>query len=106
MSPDARVLIVDDDRLMRLRTRRMLGLMAITKVVDVENGGLALQLFWHAPSAFDLIICDWNMPLMSGVDVCKQIRAARPTLPFIMVTARLDLMSVRSEERRVGKECR
>ncbi len=44
--------------------------------------------------SFDLIICDWNMPGVSGVEVCKQVRAERPDLPFLLVTGRSDPDSV------------
>src|SRR6266480_2431587 len=36
----------------------------------------------------DLVVLDVMMPLMSGLDVCKQLKAKRPSLPIIMLTAR------------------
>jgi DNA-binding response OmpR family regulator len=40
-----------------------------------------------------LIICDWSMPGISGMEVCKQVRAAKSDLPFLMVTGRNDTHS-------------
>ncbi len=39
-------------------------------------------------SSPDLVLLDVMMPRMSGLDVCKQLKARRPTLPIIMLTAR------------------
>jgi two-component system chemotaxis response regulator CheY len=92
----AKILVIDDDQMMRLRTRHMLGVVGIENVFEVENGGQAMLVFHHAPLTFDLIMCDWNMPGMSGVQVCQQIRAVRRTVPFVMMTGRLDAESVKT----------
>ena len=53
----------------------------------------------------DLILLDVMLPKMNGFDICKNLREAGSTVPIIMLTAREEETD-RSEERRVGKECR
>jgi two-component system chemotaxis response regulator CheY len=88
------VLVVDDDAAIRQMVGTMLRRLAI-KPVDAENGAQAVQLFRAAPALFDLVICDWNMPGISGIDLCQQMRAERPELPFLLVTGRGDAASVK-----------
>ena len=42
----------------------------------------------------NLIICDWNMPNMNGVELLRQLRTVDPDMPFLMVTGRTDIESV------------
>jgi CheY-like chemotaxis protein len=93
VSSTRRVLLVDDESSIRNLTREMLRRMAITDVVEAESGDQALRLFRAGPAPFDLIICDWSMPGISGMEVCKQVRAAKSDLPFLMVTGRNDTHS-------------
>jgi len=67
--------------------------MTFTDVVEAESGDQALALLRAGPAPFDLIICDWSMPGISGTEVCKQVRAANPVLPFLMLTGRNDTAS-------------
>jgi CheY-like chemotaxis protein len=91
---DLRVLLVDDNESVRTLTRQMLRRMAVTSIREANDGSSALEIFRATPMSFDLIICDWNMPVVSGVEVCKQVRAERPDLPFLLVTGRSDPDSV------------
>src|SRR3546814_17806977 len=67
------------------------------RVADASDGEEALLL--AAERKPDLILLDWMLPLLSGIEVCRRLRrsADTKTVPIIMLT--------RSEERRVGKEC-
>lgn len=88
------VMIVDDDQTMRMLIRRMLGRMKITNLIEAEGGEEALVRLGETPQPCDLVICDWNMPGMSGMELFKQVHAAKPALPFLMLTGRADLDSV------------
>src|SRR4051812_24175958 len=59
-------------------------------IFAVENGEEALTLLDSQP--FDLVILDWMLPGLSGLDVCKKVRASRASpftsIPIFMVTAR------------------
>ena len=64
----------------------------VDKVVGLEMGADD-----YIDADFDmvnLVICDWNMPRMNGVDFLRQIRTIFPDLPFLMVTGRCDKDSV------------
>jgi len=83
------VLVVDDDadlcRLFEVELSRH-GFTVRT----ANHGEEALQILEHAD--FDVVLSDVGMRGMSGIDLCRQIAAARPSLPVIVVTAhgRLD----------------
>src|SRR5690554_7907254 len=76
------------------------------QIEEAVNGSKARQLL--ARTSFDLILCDWEMPEMSGLELLEWFRGqpGQQKTPFIMVTSRGDRDNVvqRSEERRVGKE--
>ncbi|HEX7967673.1 MAG TPA: response regulator [Stellaceae bacterium] len=85
---DKQVLIVDDDASMRTLIQRMLARMKIAKSIEAEGGEQALQRL--ATMSVDLVICDWNMPGMSGMELFRRARSLRPDLPFLMLTGRAD----------------
>jgi len=60
------------------------------RVEDAGDGGEALTRITEAPP--DLVLLDWMLPTMSGIEVCRQIRRrpATRTLPVIMLTARAE----------------
>jgi two-component system, chemotaxis family, chemotaxis protein CheY len=88
---DKKILIVDDDASMRTLTRRMLSRMGIANLAEAEGGAQALQLLEGTP--VDLVICDWNMPAMSGMELFARARSLRPDLLFLMLTGRADAES-------------
>ena len=92
------VLIIDDDRLMiRLieHILRGMGFEDIHASQDPETG-LALILEGdNIGDGFDLIICDWMMPNMTGIEILKRLRAKRLETPFIMLTANVSEAAVR-----------
>jgi two-component system chemotaxis response regulator CheY len=82
-----RVLVVDDFATMRKIVKNVLRQINIDNVVEAENGKHALNVLKDEP--VDLIISDWMMPEMTGIEflrVCKEDEAKRG-IPFIMVTA-------------------
>lgn len=81
------VLIVDDARVAREILRNMLKEMGITNVVQAGDGKEATDRL--AEGRIDLVLSDWNMPGMSGLDLLRHMRASTRLqgIPFIMVTA-------------------
>src|SRR5256886_15072125 len=80
-----RILIVEDEPNMVAGLRDNFeyeGYEVIAAGDGAEGLGRALN---EAP---DLVVLDVMMPKMSGLDVCKQLKAKRPALPVIMLTAR------------------
>lgn len=88
---DTKILIVDDDASMRMLTRRMLSRMGIANLAEAKGGAQALRLLEAAP--VDLVICDWNMPAMSGMELFARARLLKPDALFLMLTGRADAES-------------
>jgi len=81
------ILLVDDSKTMRMivqRAIRQAGFRGLT-VDEAENGAQALEkLHGEKPK---LILSDWNMPEMSGIDFLRQIRAEQNEVPFGFITS-------------------
>jgi DNA-binding NtrC family response regulator len=79
------VLVIDDDRHMRLACMR-----ALTKAgwsaVGAETGDEGLQELRNGINRIDLILLDQLMPGLSGLDTLEQIRNINPDLPVIIMT--------------------
>jgi CheY-like chemotaxis protein len=80
-------LVVDDFAPMRKVTAGQLHLMGANTVLAASNGMEALQLL--RSRRVDVILSDWNMPVMSGLELLQAVRADPhfSHLPFIMITA-------------------
>jgi two-component system, chemotaxis family, chemotaxis protein CheY len=81
------ILLVDDSSTMRRIQRNTLERMGHGDVVEVEDGVAAMERL--AAEKFDLVLLDWNMPNLNGMEVLKKIRGepALKALPVIMVTS-------------------
>jgi two-component system, chemotaxis family, chemotaxis protein CheY len=93
-----KVLIIDDEREMRELLRRMLGKLNIATVIEAASGAQGLRELDRAIEPFDLVICDWNMEGMTGMQFFEEVRA-RYEVGFLMLTGRSDAASVLSAKR-------
>lgn len=87
MNPNLRVLIVDDYKTMLRIVRSMLSEIGLKNVDEACNGEEALA---HLQSkSYDLILSDWNMEPMSGLELLRAVRANPKTqkVPFLFLTA-------------------
>lgn len=82
-----RVLVVDDFATMRKIIKNVLKQISIENVLEAESGKHALSVLKNDP--VDLIISDWIMPEMTGIEFLKACKSddTYKTIPFIMVTA-------------------
>lgn len=82
-----RILVVDDFPTMRRIVINLLKQLGFSNVVEASDGREALDKV-HTDK-IDLVVSDWNMPNMTGIDFLKELRADEKykALPFIMVTA-------------------
>lgn len=82
-----RILVIDDFQTMRRIIINLLRQLGFTNMVEADDGTTA----WERLEAetIDLIISDWNMPKMTGMDLLRKVRASEryKATPFIMVTA-------------------
>jgi two-component system, chemotaxis family, chemotaxis protein CheY len=82
-----RALVIDDSRTVRLIIGDILRELGI-EVLEAKNGLEALELVKHGPE-FDLLLVDWHMPEMNGLDFIKAVRSdqANDTVRILMVTS-------------------
>lgn len=84
-----KILVVDDFSTMRRIVRNLLVELGFSSplIHEADDGANALAMLRSMP--FDMVITDWNMPNMSGIELLRAIRAeaALRALPVLMVTA-------------------
>ena len=82
-----KILIVDDFSTMRRIIRNILKQLEFINVEEAEDGSIAFEKLKEAN--YDLLITDWNMPNMTGLDLLKEVRANEKLkdLKVLLVTA-------------------
>lgn len=85
--PNMKILVVDDMVTMRRIVKNILKQLGFANVDEAENGQEALQKL--RADTFGFVVSDWNMPVMTGIDMLRAIRADEKlkTTPVLMVTA-------------------
>ena len=89
------ILVVDDSRIMRNIVKNTFDLLKIpVHYVEAEDGKRAIQIL--SENKVDLILLDWNMPNLSGIDFLKQIKSMDNyrDIPVIMVTSEAAKLNV------------
>ncbi|TFW25518.1 response regulator [Massilia arenosa] len=96
MDKSASILIVDDYLLIRTSVRSVLAELGFFNVYQADNGKTAQDLMRKQP--IDVVIGDWNMPVMSGIELLKWMRQDErySKVPFMMLTAENNPGSVRT----------
>jgi CheY-like chemotaxis protein len=79
-----RILLVEDEEAVRACLRMLLELEG-HQVTEASNGAEALDLF--AIGQFDLVITDFEMPVMKGNELAVSIKLLAPSLPILMISA-------------------
>ena len=85
-----KVLVVDDSAVMRQIIKKNLKELGFSELSEAENGAAGLKKASEEP--VDLIVSDWNMPNMTGLEFLKAVRAdaSLKGIAFIMVTSESD----------------
>lgn len=94
-----RILVVDDMTTMRKVVRRTLQGLGYSDITEANDGKTAWDAIGSAcqrGKPFHLIISDWNMPIMKGIDLLKKVREnpAIKETPFILLTAESEMSQV------------
>lgn len=79
-----RALVADDSGVMRKVMVRALAAVGVESTDEACNGQEAFDLF--VAEKYDLVITDWNMPEMNGLELVTSIRSIGSKVPIIMVT--------------------
>lgn len=87
MNKNMRILVVDDFATMRRIIKNLLRDLGFANLDEADDGATALPLL--KSGNFDFLITDWNMPIMEGIELLKEIRndPRLCMLPVLMVTA-------------------
>lgn len=87
IDPNIPILVVDDYKTMLRIIRNLLKQLGFNNIDEATDGSSALQKL--RDKAYGLVISDWNMEPMTGLELLKEVRADTQLgkLPFIMVTA-------------------
>ena len=87
MDKHIKIMVVDDFATMRKVIRNLLKQVGYENIVEAEDGVIALKTL--KSQKIDLVVSDWNMPNMTGLELLKSVRADEDlkSTPFLMVTA-------------------
>ena len=94
MQSNYRILVVEDDNNSRASLKMMLNEIGFNNLFEAEDGDEAVDIMNKEIMNMDLVISDWNMPNLSGLEFLQKLRLSNPTLPFIMITGRSDANSL------------
>ncbi len=85
-----RVMVIEDDVELLELIETLLADMGVTQIVKANDGASALKIYDQKDHSFDLIICDWQMPKKSGLDVLRELKTREPDIQFVMLTSKTD----------------
>ncbi len=87
MDYSIKVLIVDDFSSLRRMMKNILKQIGFTDIIEADDGSTAIEVL--NKNNVGLIISDWNMPKMTGLEFLKHVRSSEEYkhIPFLMVTA-------------------
>lgn len=86
-----RIMVVDNKAAMRVKLIKLLLELGFNKdnIVQFENGKHALNQLKISSKKFDLVLSDWNMPTLNGIEFLKHVRASNlyfRKIPFVLIT--------------------
>ena len=89
-----RILVVDDEEEIRNLLQGILRDIGIVRVHLAENGATAWQRLNRSELDYDLVISDWLMPRMDGLELLKKMRKGGSKTPFMMLTVKVTVEAV------------
>lgn len=87
----AKILIAEDEDGVRILVSRALAMDGHT-VAAAEDGMVALDMLIEADGAYDFVLSDIRMPVMTGIELAHEIAASWPDLPVLLMTGYADQM--------------
>ncbi len=98
-----RFLVIEDNTYMRRIIRALLHGYGVREVLEAEDGAAGLDSF--STNSPDVVITDWHMPILDGLEMCRILRhpetSSNPNVPIIMVTGHAEKKRV-IDARNVG----
>ncbi len=96
-----KILVVEDQSDARAALVCILESIGVAEIFEADDGRQALEFIGNETSPVDLVLSDWNMPVMFGVEFFRTMRSRGDTTPFFLITGRGDHESV-LEARSIG----
>lgn len=95
--PKTRILVLDDMMTMRKIVSKNLKEMGFTDLQEGADGKIGWDLLEKSAPPIQLVVSDWNMPNMSGLELLKKVRADQrfAKLPFVLLTAEAEAHQVK-----------
>ena len=93
-SKNIRVLVVDDAGSMRKVLVSIIKSLGINHIFEANNGDSALNIINE--KELDVIICDWEMPKMNGLELFIEVQKKKNPPPFILVTSNAEMDKVKN----------
>ncbi|HBZ57056.1 MAG TPA: hybrid sensor histidine kinase/response regulator [Syntrophobacteraceae bacterium] len=87
-----RVLFVDDEEPLVTLGESMLGRLGY-RVTGTTNSLEAMERFRSDPDAFDLVITDYTMPRLTGLDLAREVLRIRPNIPIVLTTGYSEMIT-------------
>lgn len=99
MKDSFRILIVDDFPMIRTMLKRSLTELGFKHLHEASDGAQAWEMIQNSSASqtpYQLVFMDWNMPLMTGIEVVEKCKAEPDlaSIPIIMISAERDRMNV------------
>ena len=94
-----KVLVVEDEAPMAELVKTVLNSLGVSDVTVAEDGQAALKIVKDGKQPFDLVVSDWMMPKMNGLELLEIFRAYYPGTPFVMLTAKTDVEAFNAAKR-------
>jgi len=87
LDKNIKILVVDDFSTMRRIVKNILRQLNFNNIIEADDGSTALDVLQR--EKIDMVVSDWNMPKMTGLELLKAVRSddALKDIPFLMVTA-------------------
>lgn len=82
------VLLVEDDGFALRLAQSILRNLGIGVILTARDGEEAIRMLESESTKVDLIVSDWNMPKLSGLDLLRHVRKTWQNMPFLMLTGR------------------
>ena len=89
-----RILVVDDEEEIRNLLQGVLRDIGIVRGHLAENGAMAWQRLNRSELDYDLVISDWLMPRMDGLELLNKMRKGGSKTPFMMLTVKVTVEAV------------
>lgn len=96
---DMSVLLVDDNAGALRILKMVLSNLGIHQIFTAKDGKTAQDFLGETEEEVDLIVCDWEMPRMTGLELLQQVRTVRPDMPFMMVTGHAEAEFVKAAKK-------